>query len=534
MARYAYQGTYKDQNGKVVTSGTISVFLTGTTTAASVYVASSGGSPVASVTSDSTDGHFIFYVDDADYAAHQLFAITLSKSGYLSKTYSNLDIFKVYHTDIITKGPYVDIRAFGAVGDGVTDDTAAIQSAIDSTYARNNRTVLIPHGQYRINGTLTLTQGVMLVALGSQGSTQQYGTTFIHYSTGNLFVWDGSGASNSGTGGGLKNCLILKASGYTGGDAIKLLATDDNHRPGEMVFENVLVYGTGTGLWARGFNIDGTACTTAGSKGVRTAVMHKVRVADCTTTDEYIVVNQGVHVSGTHVQIDTGHGTGTCGMTVKGDSDNISFSNLVLNGNLKINDNATHVNLHGRISALEVVGTSVIGTAAISVGSQILNASKSFKVAASNLKPAFLGKRITTVSNVTGDASVYAVLYDSEAYDRNGDFDPATGKFTANVAGIYRFLGTVALSDLGASHTRADVTIDHKNSTGSTLGSYAVVCNPCAVSVTGSASVPVEVSLEMAKGDTANLTASVSGGTLTVDVYGTASTIYTYFAGELQ
>lgn len=34
--------------------------------------------------------------------------------------------------DIITKGPWVDVRAFGAVGDGVHDDTAAVQAAFDS------------------------------------------------------------------------------------------------------------------------------------------------------------------------------------------------------------------------------------------------------------------------------------------------------------------------------------------------------------------------------------------------------------------
>ena len=32
-------------------------------------------------------------------------------------------------------GPWVDVLAFGAVGDGVTNDTAAIQSAINSVPA---------------------------------------------------------------------------------------------------------------------------------------------------------------------------------------------------------------------------------------------------------------------------------------------------------------------------------------------------------------------------------------------------------------
>ena len=67
-----------------------------------------------------------------------------------------------------------NVRAFGATGDGTTDDTAAIQRAVDSLPAAGG-TVLIPQGKYRIdalrslrlrsNMHLHLADGASLVAI---------------------------------------------------------------------------------------------------------------------------------------------------------------------------------------------------------------------------------------------------------------------------------------------------------------------------------------------------------------------------------
>src|SRR5262249_52020951 len=49
---------------------------------------------------------------------------------------------------------------FGAVGDGQTDDTAALQSALDAAFAPGRATFLrIPPRQYRITRTLRITAG---------------------------------------------------------------------------------------------------------------------------------------------------------------------------------------------------------------------------------------------------------------------------------------------------------------------------------------------------------------------------------------
>jgi len=87
--RFLYQGQFVDQSGNVVSDGTITIYLAGTTTLASVYTTLTGPTAVNSVTSDS-NGYFKFYHDNFDYDYDQDFDIVLSKSGFLSKTYYNV------------------------------------------------------------------------------------------------------------------------------------------------------------------------------------------------------------------------------------------------------------------------------------------------------------------------------------------------------------------------------------------------------------------------------------------------------------
>lgn len=92
MARYIFQGVARDGAGNIISGATASVYLNGTTTAASVYTASSGGTAVNSVTS-ATDGDFLFYVDTSDYTSTQRFKISISKTGYTTNTYDDVVIF---------------------------------------------------------------------------------------------------------------------------------------------------------------------------------------------------------------------------------------------------------------------------------------------------------------------------------------------------------------------------------------------------------------------------------------------------------
>jgi Pectate lyase superfamily protein len=122
----------------------------------------------------------------------------------------------------------LDVRSFGAVGDGVTDDTAAIQATLDAAYGASghgidyhfSRVVIIPAGIYRTTAPLTIcnTWGARVVGAGMSStiirnetddsiviSTNGVGySTFEHMrleappgGVGFDYNWDGGGAVGS-------------------------------------------------------------------------------------------------------------------------------------------------------------------------------------------------------------------------------------------------------------------------------------------------------------------------------------------------
>jgi hypothetical protein len=73
------------------------------------------------------------------------------------------------------------VKAFGALGDASTDDTAAIQRALDELYTdtdkndtRSRRLLFFPAGQYNISSTLTIPPYANLIGEGADRTTIYY------------------------------------------------------------------------------------------------------------------------------------------------------------------------------------------------------------------------------------------------------------------------------------------------------------------------------------------------------------------------
>ena len=91
-------------------------------------------------------------------------------------------------------GSVANVFDFGAVGNGTTDDTAAIQAAIDSS--ASGITVLLPAGTYKVTDTILLKRtGVRLIGEGE-------GVTFVKYENaagGVLFSGDAAKTASTNT-----------------------------------------------------------------------------------------------------------------------------------------------------------------------------------------------------------------------------------------------------------------------------------------------------------------------------------------------
>ncbi len=146
--------------------------------------------------------------------------------------------------------------------------------------------------------------------------------------------------------------------------------------------------------------------------------------------------------------------------------------------------------------------------------------------AAAPTKYEFLAYHNALQSNVTGDGTAYLVQFNTEVYDPNTVF--ASNTFTAAVTGKYHLFGAVYVQDVGAAHTSANVKVITSNRTYSNF-----VVSPAAIRTSGNAcAFPFSIVADMDAADTATVEILVAGSTLTIDLYGDAtSTHWTYFGG---
>jgi len=134
--------------------------------------------------------------------------------------------------------------------------------------------------------------------------------------------------------------------------------------------------------------------------------------------------------------------------------------------------------------------------------------------------PAFSAWLSATQTNVTGDGTVYSMVYDTEIYDQGADYNAATGVFTAPVKGKYLLtVNTYSTGYTAGWITKATIVTSNRSYAVSMFATEAHVFDAIAMLC------------DMDAGDTAYVTITASGGTKVVDIVTGATN--NYFTGFL-
>lgn len=175
-------GIVQDSQGNAIESCEVKVYLAGTLTLASIFSDSALSVAIDQtndpVTTDAT-GHYEFFI-----ASGSSVKLVGTKETF-TFTEDDVDIgFSVPAARLLSTDPpltgggdlsadrtlgfdaFLDVRTAGAAGDGVADDTAEIQAALDTLDAAGGGTLFFPAGQYNISAQVNVPSNVILMGVG--------------------------------------------------------------------------------------------------------------------------------------------------------------------------------------------------------------------------------------------------------------------------------------------------------------------------------------------------------------------------------
>lgn len=174
----------------------------------------------------------------------------------------------------LTAGSY-NVLDFGAKGDGITDDTQAIQLAIEASRNGEGTTVYLPAGNYRVTETLIIYSHTRLIGAGKRGiSDNGYSGTQITGDTVSPVIRSAPGSTVFGA--EIRD-IRVGCVGTSGGYGIQLDGVS------ECYLNNVQVHGAfDTGLYFRGTitNLDNLYIVGAKVTGVHLKNTHAVTVSN--------------------------------------------------------------------------------------------------------------------------------------------------------------------------------------------------------------------------------------------------------------
>lgn len=241
---------YYDDNGDPLSGGFVYTYVANSSTPLATYTDSTGNTANANPVELDAAGRANIWFDGA-----KLYKIVLKDAdGVTIKTVDNVGMnssglyFSPAGTSAVSRTVQSKLREtvsvydFGAVGDGVTDDTAAIQAALDSS--NDNLRVTLAGGTFYCTNTITV-KGTGKVLDGENGTLLFGGATDIYC----VKITSRSTAPAPNYGASVRN-LVIQDSGLSGTSNVGLLIIG---KADLTVTENLRIRSvSGTAFWVQG------------------------------------------------------------------------------------------------------------------------------------------------------------------------------------------------------------------------------------------------------------------------------------------
>jgi len=161
------------------------------------------------------------------------------------------------------------------------------------------------------------------------------------------------------------------------------------------------------------------------------------------------------------------------------------------------------------------------GTRLVTSSTDLINSSN---INTNTSQPSFFSYLGSTASNVTGDGTLYQIIFNTSIFDQNSNYDTGTGVFTAPVSGVYHFsvgislTGLVSVSTLGIIFTSTTKNYRFSNNSQSFVGNN-IICSSWTIFMNAT--------------DTLTVSTNSGGSTKTVSVFGASGVTETFFSGSL-
>jgi hypothetical protein len=548
-----------DANGNPLSGGKLYSYDAGTTTPRATYTDSTGNianaNPVildtrgeASVWMDSgayklalyTSANVLVWTVDGLNGPDQATLATLTASGG-----SNLIGFLQSGTGAQNRTVQsklrdtVSVKDFGAVGNGVTDDTVAIQAAINSGATR----VIVPRGTYRVDGTISLVTRGCLQIDGTLSRLSAYSAStrpLILINNVQLAKVCGSGSLTT------QNASV---------DGLICFGPEDPSVAGNQTIDVQWCTAEGLSLTGAGVgasNLGVIVQCTAAYGGANVCYQNWIQNLEINSVGSGIYfgsqsnANMISHINMWNIGV---HGINFAGndgspstYPTSSITDNI-VSGLFISNSFSLTTSLRCVQasfnvfhgLHGEPGSGRLFSFDANSESNYLTGienhplagvNQGQNNTILTNVTIANNGPRFLASLPASLANATGNGTAVTINFSSKVFDTwpGGAF--SAGTFTCPLNGKYRMSGCVYLTGLSAGHT--DITIELVTSNRTYLA-YAETVSSQNIT---SACIPWTILADMEVSDTALVRVTVSGSTKTVNVYGDATTA-THFAGEL-